>query len=81
MSATGLGQIAAAEGDVDLARTTLGEGLTALSMSETSWSLPLVLRGLVDFEIATEHPLRAAQLLGAAEAIRARLGAPLGRAE
>jgi non-specific serine/threonine protein kinase len=81
MTANGLGSLSAEQGNFDLARAALEEALTALPSSEATWSLPIVLRGFVNFEIGRQRPLRAAQLLGAAEAIRSQLGAPLTGAD
>jgi non-specific serine/threonine protein kinase len=81
MSASGLGRLAVDSGDFALARAALREALATLALSQATWSLPYVLRAVAMLEVAQRQPVRAAQLLGTADAVRVTIGDRLNRAD
>ncbi|MFB6820440.1 BTAD domain-containing putative transcriptional regulator [Streptomyces virginiae] len=76
-----LGFTAELRGDPDRARTLHREGLAAARALGDVRAVALALEGLAGTAAAAGEPERAARLLGAADAARASVGAPLPPAE
>jgi predicted ATPase/DNA-binding CsgD family transcriptional regulator len=73
---TSLAHIAAAQGDLEAARTCYQEGFS-LTSKYSDWLMAVILEGLAAVVAEQGSPAWAAQLWGAAEALRERLGAPM----
>jgi predicted ATPase/DNA-binding SARP family transcriptional activator/Tfp pilus assembly protein PilF len=71
-----LGSAAAARGDPAAARSAYEEALCIGRRVGMPWHVVTSLEGLAALDVAGGQPDRAALLLGAAEAIRAEIGAP-----
>ncbi|MCX5175081.1 tetratricopeptide repeat protein [Streptomyces virginiae] len=76
-----LGFTAELQGDPDRARALHREGLAAARALGDVRAVALALEGLAGTAAAAGEPERAARLLGAADAARASVGAPLPPAE
>ena len=72
-----LGRVVLDQGDTDRAAALFGESLKLSWEPENEIGIPLSLVGLAGVAGALGQPARAAQLLGAAEAIRASIGRSL----
>jgi hypothetical protein len=70
VAATGLGYLAAAEGDLDAARDWHAQALAAARFSADAPVIAEALAGLADLALREGAPERAAELLGAGFAIR-----------
>ena len=70
VAATGLGYLAAAEGDLDAARDWHAQALAAARFSADAPVIAEALAGLADLALRESDPERAAELLGAGFAIR-----------
>jgi predicted ATPase/DNA-binding SARP family transcriptional activator len=70
VAATGLGYLAAAEGDLDAARDWHAQALAAARFSADAPVIAEALAGLADLALREGDPERAAELLGAGFAIR-----------
>jgi predicted ATPase/DNA-binding SARP family transcriptional activator len=70
VAATGLGHLAAAEGDLDAARDWHAQALAAARFSADAPVIAEALTGLADLALREGAPERAAELLGAGFAIR-----------
>src|SRR5580658_3292747 len=70
VAATGLGHLAAAEGDLDAARDWHAQALAAARFSADAPVIAEALAGLADLALREGAPERAAELLGAGFAIR-----------
>jgi len=70
VAATGLGYLAAAEGDLDAARDWHVQALAAARFSADAPVIAGALAGLADLDLREGDPERAAELLGAGFAIR-----------
>jgi tetratricopeptide (TPR) repeat protein len=80
-SLTGLGWSTHAQGDNGKARACFGQ---SLSIGREAWDKPRIARnmeGLAAVAVAQRHCERAARLFGAAEGLRAAIGAPLPPAD
>ncbi len=77
MVLTGLGLAACGQGDYALARAFLRDGLAIRRSVRASLSIPESIEGLAGLAVARRDEKRAANLFGAAEALRDRIGAPL----
>jgi predicted ATPase/DNA-binding SARP family transcriptional activator len=75
----GMGRVTRTRGDYDSALGHFSEALTALRKLRDRWAAAQVIELVASVAIAQNESLRAAQLLGAAEAIRESLGAPVPR--
>ncbi|MGH8896269.1 MAG: BTAD domain-containing putative transcriptional regulator [Egibacteraceae bacterium] len=71
-----LGRLAAARGDADAARSAYEEALGVGQRAGMPWHVAATLEGLAALDGVAGQPDHAARLLGAAEAIRAGIGAP-----
>jgi hypothetical protein len=74
---TGLGTVAREEGDLAGAATLYREGLAQRHGPEPSWEQGDSLDGLAAVAVARGQPVRAARLLGAADAVRTALAMQL----
>jgi non-specific serine/threonine protein kinase len=72
----GLGNVARARGRYALAEERLRESLTLLKPLQDRRCIPLTLEGLACITVGPGWAMRAARLLGAAQAMQARTGAP-----
>ena len=70
VTATSLGYLAGAEGDLDAARRWHAEAVEAARASADSPVIAVTLTGLADLALRDGDPARAAELLGASAAIR-----------
>jgi hypothetical protein len=72
-----LGNVAEHQGDYVVARARYEESLTIHHALEDRWSIALDLTGLAGERVVAGQPVRAAQLLGAAEALLEFIGVRL----
>jgi predicted ATPase/class 3 adenylate cyclase len=77
MVLTNLGLAACGQGDYDLAYSFLNDGLVIQRDVGDNLGIPNSLEGFASLAVALKYARRAARLLGAAEALRERIGAPL----
>jgi hypothetical protein len=77
MSLTAMGGIASEQGDFDQAAAVIQEGLTFARDVGDRRGLAIAMEELAIVACGHEQPERAAQLFGAAQAIRDAIGAPL----
>ena len=71
-----LGTVAHAQGDGATARARYGESLTLCQALGDQQGLAACLEGFAGVAVAQQHLEHAAQLLGAADTLRAAIGAP-----
>ena len=72
-----LAQVEASQGDLAAARTLYEQGLTIARERNYKDLLPICLEGLADVVGVQGEPAWAAQLWGAAEALREGMGVPI----
>jgi predicted ATPase/DNA-binding CsgD family transcriptional regulator len=77
MCLNGLGNIALTQNDTAIARALWLEAVAVLSEVGDRWYTALVIEGLAGVAAAEKMPVHAAQLFGAAEALRNVIQAPL----
>jgi tetratricopeptide (TPR) repeat protein len=70
---TDVGVVALEQGEYGRAQQAFAESL----VTATTWTLGTVLEGLAAIAVAQGHPERAARLIGAAAALRTRMGTPI----
>jgi non-specific serine/threonine protein kinase len=71
----GLAQVALSEGDPQAAKTLFQEGLFAYRRINDAAAVAICLAGLAQVQISTGQPMRAARVLGAADALLETSGA------
>ncbi len=76
-----LGRVATRQGDYQLARVSFEEALTPLPALGDKQVIAYLLQGFAAFAAARGGAEQAARLFGAAEALRAAIGAPLPPAD
>jgi non-specific serine/threonine protein kinase len=76
-----LGAVALAEGDLRRASLLLHESLELLRLTDNKEEIAATLETVAQTSAARSSPERAARLLGAASALRERIGAPIPPAE
>lgn len=76
-----LGLVALREGDLDRARQRLTESLTRHRLLGDEWRTASVLEALAAVSVGSGDPETSARLLGAAGAVRRRIGAPVPACE